>query len=89
VVGDHWHVPTADTMILPKGTAHQSDVGMCGVLEGSLGISLDSVIRRWRDGQKTVNQIETTGPRQLNGVLTEVDEQTGLATAVQAIRTII
>src|SRR5579859_423588 len=30
VIGDHWHVPTADAMLLPKGTAHQTDVGMCG-----------------------------------------------------------
>ena len=88
VVGDHWHVPTADTMVLPKGTAHQSDVGMCGVLEASLGIRFDSVIPRWRDGQRTMNQIETKGPLQLNAVLADINEQTGLATAIQAIRTI-
>ncbi len=88
VVGDHWHVPTADAMILPKGTAHQSDVGMCGVLHASLGISLESVIPRWRDDQKTVNTIETKGPRQFNGLLVEVDEKTGLATSAQAIQQI-
>ena len=33
VIGDHWHVPTADAMVLPKGTAHITDVGMCGVLQ--------------------------------------------------------
>lgn len=48
VVGDHWHVPTADARILPKGTAHITDVGMVGVLNASLGISFDSVIPRWR-----------------------------------------
>ena len=30
VFGTHTHVPTADTMILSKGTAFQSDAGMCG-----------------------------------------------------------
>lgn len=89
VVGDHWHVPTADAAILPKGTAHQSDVGMCGVLNASLGISFESVIPRWRDGQKTTNQIETKGPFQLNAVLVDVDEQTGLATSIQTIRKIV
>lgn len=88
VVGDHWHVPTADAAILPKGTAHQSDVGMCGVLEASLGISFDSVIPRWRDGQRTANTIETKGPRQFNAVLVTVDEKTGLATNIQSIRKI-
>ena len=30
VVGTHTHVPTADTRILEKGTAYQTDIGMCG-----------------------------------------------------------
>ena len=28
VVGTHTHVPTADTRILEKGTAYQTDIGM-------------------------------------------------------------
>lgn len=88
VVGDHWHVPTADAMILPKGTAHQSDVGMCGVLHGSLGISLESVIPRWRDGLRTRNELETKGPFQLNGLIVEVDTGTGLALSVTPVQKI-
>ena len=30
VVGTHTHVPTADTRILPGGTAYQTDCGMTG-----------------------------------------------------------
>ena len=30
VIGTHTHVPTADTRILEKGTAYQTDIGMCG-----------------------------------------------------------
>ena len=30
VVGTHTHVPTADHMIMEKGTAYQTDIGMCG-----------------------------------------------------------
>lgn len=86
VVGDHWHVPTADAMVLPKGTAHQSDVGMCGSLQSSLGISLESVIPRWRDGKRTTNVLETQGPMQLNATLVTVDTATGLATAIQAVQ---
>ncbi len=40
VVGTHTHVPTADTHLLPQGTAFQSDVGMCGAAESVIGISL-------------------------------------------------
>ncbi len=45
VVGTHTHVPTADTRILPKGTAYQSDVGMAGTLEGVLGFHAPTSIR--------------------------------------------
>ncbi|MBC7707867.1 YmdB family metallophosphoesterase, partial [Polaromonas sp.] len=39
VIGDHWHIPTADARVLPKGTAHITDVGMCGALNSSLGVT--------------------------------------------------
>jgi hypothetical protein len=88
VVGDHWHVPTADARVLPKGTAHQTDVGMCGVLNASLGITFESVIPRWRDGHQTRNVLATSGPYQFNGLLATVDETTGLATNVQQLQII-
>jgi metallophosphoesterase (TIGR00282 family) len=89
VVGDHWHVPTADARVLAHGTAHQTDVGMCGSLDSSLGVTLASVIPRWRDGKQTKNILETEGPLQFNALLVDVDEQTGLATSAQSIRLIL
>lgn len=85
VVGDHWHVPTADARVLPGGTAHQTDVGMCGALNGSLGVSMESVIPRWRDGQQTRNVLIEDGPLQFNGLLVDVDEQTGLARSARSL----
>jgi len=74
VVGDHWHVPTADARVLPGGTAHVTDVGMCGVFDASLGIKYSSVLPRWRDNAPTRNELETTGPRQFNALLVMADE---------------
>lgn len=88
IVGDHWHVPTADARIQPKGTAHMTDVGMVGPLDSSLGVVFESIIPRWRDGVQTRNVIETKGPMQLNGLLVAVDENTGLATRAEYIRKI-
>jgi metallophosphoesterase (TIGR00282 family) len=88
MVGDHWHVPTADAMILPKGTAYQTDVGMCGTLRSSLGVTFDSVIPRWRDNQQTKNVLATTPPFQLNALMATIDQTTGLATGVTTIRII-
>lgn len=89
VVGDHWHVPTADARILPGGTAHMTDIGMCGVLNSSLGVRYDSIVRRWHDDIPTRNIIEHDGPRQLSGLLVTVDTTSSLATAVQHIYKIL
>ncbi len=89
VIGDHWHVPTADSMVLPKGTAHITDVGMCGTLHSSLGVKLENVIPRWRDNVKNRNDLETTGPFQFNAVLIENDNQALTAHSVQQIQVLV
>lgn len=86
VIGDHWHVPTADAMLLPKGTAHITDVGMCGILHSSLGIKLNTIISRWRDGTVSRNELEVQGPLQFNAVLIKSDNKTGLAKSIKQIQ---
>jgi metallophosphoesterase (TIGR00282 family) len=88
VVGDHWHVPTADARVLPKGTAHITDVGMCGVLDASLGIKFDSVIPRWRDGRHSRNVLEIEGPRQFNALLITANKK-GLTDSTELIQRIL
>jgi metallophosphoesterase (TIGR00282 family) len=85
VVGDHWHVPTADSRVLPGRTAHMSDVGMCGARNASLGITYESVIPRWRDEIQTRNQLETQGQRQFNALLVSSSED-GLAQSAEHIQ---
>ncbi len=85
VIGDHWHVTTADADVLPKGTAHITDVGMCGSLDSSLGVKFDSLIKRWRDNQQTRNIMETSGRMQFNALLIRVNTQNGLALKAQSI----
>lgn len=85
VIGDHWHVPTADARLLPGGTAHMTDVGMCGTLDSSLGVDYDSIIPRWRDGTQTKNVLANKSPYQFNAVLVEVDAS-GPAVSVEHIQ---
>ena len=87
VVGDHWHIPTADAMLLPKGTAHITDVGMCGSLDSSLGIKLDVVISRWRDELRTPNILETSGRMQFNAVLVSTNTS-GKSESIEQIQKI-
>jgi calcineurin-like phosphoesterase len=41
VVGTHTHVPTADAVVLPGGTAYQTDAGMCGDYDSVIGMQKD------------------------------------------------
>lgn len=88
VVGDHWHVPTADAMVLPEGTAHITDVGMCGTLDSCLGVKTSVIVERWKSNHPSRNELEIEGRLQFNAVLAEVDEKTGLAKSIQQIRKI-
>jgi metallophosphoesterase (TIGR00282 family) len=88
VVGDHWHVPTADARVLPGGTAHMTDVGMCGALNSSLGVTYESIIERWRSGHPTKNILATSAPYQFNALLVSVNER-GLAEAAEHIQIIL
>lgn len=89
VIGDHWHVPTADAMILPGGTAHITDVGMCGSLHSSLGVKTSVIIDRWKTGKSSKNEMEDKGVLQFNALLIDVDETTGLAKEVEHIQRVI
>ena len=39
VVGTHTHIPTNDARILKKGTAYQTDAGMCGDYDSVIGMN--------------------------------------------------
>jgi len=85
VLGDHWHVPSADSRILPDGTAHISDVGMCGALNSSLGVKSDLMIKRWL-GNKVKNELEENAPYQFNAVFIKSDDTSLKATSIERIQ---
>lgn len=88
VIGDHWHVPTADARVLSKGTAHITDVGMVGALNASLGVKTDTIIQRWRDGVVNANILDSSKPWQLNGLIFEVEPKTGRALKAESLNLI-
>lgn len=89
VIGDHWHVPTADAMVLPRGTAHITDVGMVGTLHSSLGVSLHLIIDRWRNGAVNKNDIAETGPYQFNAVFMTIDPKNGQARSIEPVHRVV
>ena len=84
VIGTHTHVATADTRILPSGTAYQTDAGMCGPDNSVLGRAVDSVLWRFKTSLPTRFPI-AKGPVRLCGVLISVDEETGRANTIERI----
>ncbi len=82
VVGTHTHIPTADTRILPNGTAYQTDAGMTGPYHGVIGVDKEIILQRFLT-QMPVRMEAARHGAELHSVIIEVDETTGKATAVR------
>jgi 2',3'-cyclic-nucleotide 2'-phosphodiesterase len=78
VVGTHTHVPTADTRILPQGTAYQTDVGMTGPYDSVIGVQREIILRRFLTSLPIRMEAAKKGV-ELHAVIVEVDESTGRA----------
>ena len=86
VVGTHTHVPTADSMILPGGTAFQSDAGMCGDYNSVIGMDKAEPLRRFITGMPKARFTPATQEATLSGLYVETDDMTGKATRVEMVR---
>jgi metallophosphoesterase (TIGR00282 family) len=84
MVGTHTHIPTADTRILPEGTGYQTDAGMTGPYNGVIGVDKQIIIERFLT-QMPVRMEAARHGAELHGVVVEVDEATGRATAIRRI----
>jgi len=82
MVGTHTHVPTADTRILPGGTAYQTDCGMTGPYHSVIGVQTDIIIQRFLTALPVRMEAARAAP-ELHAVILDVDEATGKARAVR------
>ena len=81
VIGTHTHVPTSDTMILNKGTAYQTDAGMCGDYNSVIGMNKVNSLNRFLKN-KSEKHYPATGEASLCGSIVECNAETGLATNI-------
>jgi 2',3'-cyclic-nucleotide 2'-phosphodiesterase len=86
LIGTHTHVPTADEQILNGGTAYISDAGMCGDYDSVLGMSKDEPLSRFLTKIPNGRFQPAQGSATISGVGIEIDDATGLATAIAPIR---
>jgi metallophosphoesterase (TIGR00282 family) len=84
VVGTHTHVQTADEVILPRGTAYITDLGMTGPYDSVLGRDKDAVVGSLVTGVPRPYTV-ATGDARLCGVIIDTNDETGRATAIERV----
>ena len=82
VIGTHTHVPTADTRILEKGTAYQTDIGMCGDYNSVIGMNKENSIKKFFKDKSALQHFPSDGEGTLSGIIVKADQNTGLAKKV-------
>ncbi len=85
-VGTHSHVPTADTRILPGGSAYMTDVGMCGDYDSVIGMQKKTAVARFTSKLPAGRLEPADGEATLCGVYVETDDSTGLARKAAPLR---
>jgi len=82
VVGTHTHIPTNDARILEKGTAYQTDAGMCGDYDSVIGMNKQISVKRFLKDNSVKNS-PAAGNATLCGVIVDCDIETGLAKNIE------
>lgn len=84
VIGSHTHVPTADARILPKGTAYQTDAGMCGDINSIIGFEPSGPMQNFLQKYRKTRMGPAEGIGTVSGAIVEIGTH-GLAVAITPI----
>tara|TARA_Y100000590_G_scaffold395105_1_gene474799 strand:+ start:1287 stop:2096 length:810 start_codon:yes stop_codon:yes gene_type:complete len=85
LVGTHTHVPTADHRIMEKGTAYQTDIGMCGDYNSVIGMNRDNSLKKFFKDPSAKKHYPALGEATISGLMVTADKKTGLAKKVEPI----
>lgn len=86
VLGTHTHIQTADEEVMHGGTAYITDAGMVGVEDSILGCEAASVLDQYISGAPFKYKIAEEGAVLVQGVVIDIDEETGRATRISRIK---
>ena len=81
VLGTHTHVPTADEIVLPQGTAYLTDLGMTGPYESIIGMDRQGIVQKFLDQLPARFEV-AKGDVRLSAALLEVDPESGRALSI-------
>ncbi|HEU0074952.1 MAG TPA: TIGR00282 family metallophosphoesterase [Dehalococcoidia bacterium] len=86
VLGTHTHVPTADTRVLPRGTAYVTDAGFSGSRDSVLGFEVAASHRLFLTQMPTRLPVAEKCPTVVvNSVLVDIDDETGHARSIERV----
>ncbi len=85
VVGTHTHVPTSDYRVMEKGTAYQTDLGMCGDYNSVIGMNKDNSLKKFLKDSSATKHYPALGEATISGLMVTADNLTGLAKKVEPI----
>ena len=83
VVGTHTHVPTNDARILSKGTAYQTDAGMCGDYNSIIGMDKSNSLNRFMK-KNSIKHFPSEGEASLCGAIVTCNPKNGLAEKIES-----
>ncbi len=83
VIGTHTHIPTNDARVLKKGTAYQTDAGMCGDYDSVIGMDKNNSLNRFMK-KNSVKHFPAIGEATLSGVIVDCNIETGLANKIES-----
>ena len=85
LVGTHTHVPTSDHRVMEKGTAYQTDIGMCGDYNSVIGMNRDNSLKKFFKDPSATKHYPALGEATISGLMVVADDKTGLANKVEPI----
>ena len=85
VVGTHTHVPTSDYRIMEKGTAYQTDLGMCGDYDSVIGMNRENSLKKFLKDSSAQKHYPALGKATISGLMVQADDKTGLAKKIEPI----
>ena len=86
VVGTPTLVPTADTWVLPGGTAYQTDLGMTGDYDSVIGMKKDLSVQRFLSKGERIRLEPAGEDGTMCGCFVVLDDKTGLAKRIEPVR---
>ncbi len=83
VIGTHTHVPTNDSRVLKKGTAYQTDAGMCGNYDSVIGMNKENSLNKFFNLDAKKN-FPAEGEGTMSGVIVDCNHENGLAQKISS-----